>query len=281
MTNAAEKPFAENISPIHGMLSGLGVCYVDDIPTALLSRLQDEMKAILRVTEDHSANLLCLGILALLASRLSVSNVMPSELVRQALRPARQFFTAKRAQKTLELVVLKSIYICANGCKLRTEDSLECLRLSAKVIDTVDEVERQLWVANNSSKAKKLHEKILHPDLDHELRLAALDLVTILLGDLSMPKELLPVCQHQLLAIGAFSLSLQTTRKFLCQIDPASINSMMKGLLELACRKGQPDDIHLKELENSLHLVKGKQTSGILLLRPVFEGSPIGFGSAQ
>lgn len=124
---------ADSIRSIYVVFSGLTLDWLDTLPIDLLNRLQDQLVNILRApgTGDQSPNLICLAILAKLASVESTicisdqqstlnnrsSPVDASSINDEPARKpvhkyshARQFFTAKRSGKTLDLVMLKGLY---------------------------------------------------------------------------------------------------------------------------------------------------------------------------
>lgn len=131
LDNAVRSPSTDSIRLIYHLFCGLTFEYVDKLPIDLLVRLQDQLIKTLSVPEadDYSANLICLAILAKLKSvestipvawdRSSVlegrsspldANPSNSESAPKPLdrySSARQFFTAKRSAKTLDLVTLK------------------------------------------------------------------------------------------------------------------------------------------------------------------------------
>ena len=131
LDKVVQSPSADPIKLIYNIFCGLTLDVLDTLPIDLLARLQDQLIKLLRVPEvdDHSANLICLAILAKLKSlestvsvaggRSSASDCRSTSLDaissdgQPILKPidryssTRQFFTAKRSAKTLDLVTLK------------------------------------------------------------------------------------------------------------------------------------------------------------------------------
>lgn len=164
------------------------------MPADLVIRLQENLLRMLRAFEitDHSANLVCLAILAKLASteptclqtsdRLLWSDNIPSPDASPLNEPiskllgssgsAKQFFTSKRAGKTLDLVVLKAILVCSCSCVLPSSEIIESLKISEEIVDAVGKEEQRTWMLNNSIKIRKLIGKILRPDIDVGIRCA-------------------------------------------------------------------------------------------------------------
>lgn len=164
------------------------------MPTDLLIGLQEHLLKILRALDaaDHSANLLCLAILAKIAS----TELTPLETLERPLwsdkilspdtspsneqipglvvscSPAKHFFTAKRASKTLDLVVLKVILACSGSCSLPSSEIIESLKISEEIVNAVGKDEKRIWMSKNSIKCRKLHEKILRPEIDAGVRCA-------------------------------------------------------------------------------------------------------------
>lgn len=133
LDKAVRSPSAEFIRLIYKIFGGLTLDFLDTLPVNLLIGLQDHLIRILRVpeTDDHSANLICLAILAKIKSMgstisvvgyqssvldctsspldASSSNSKPVFKPIDRYSPAGQFFMAKRSAKTLDLVTLKGI----------------------------------------------------------------------------------------------------------------------------------------------------------------------------
>ena len=171
------------------MLSGVGFNFLDILPLEIVFRFQSQLIKILKglEVEDHSANIICLAVLANLASlEIADSTELDRSYMPDATssrnqdvpqsgdryQPARQFFTAKRASKTLDLVVLKVILACSKNCLLGLDEIVESLKLSTEIIDAVPLSERSCWIERNAAKVKKLSEKILRHNLDSEVACA-------------------------------------------------------------------------------------------------------------
>ena len=158
------------------------------MPADLVTRLQENLLRMLRAFEvtDHSASLLCLAIVAKLASteptylqtsdRLVWSDNISSPDASPLNEPiskllgssgsAKQFFTSKRAGKTLDLVVLKAILACSCSCVLSSSEIIESLKISEEIVDAVGKEEKRTWILTNGIKIRKLGGKILRPDID-------------------------------------------------------------------------------------------------------------------
>ena len=189
LERGVQAPTAESIRPIYSILSGVGFNFLDVLPLDIVNRFQSQLIKILKSleVEDHSANLICLAILANIALR-EITNSTASDGSSMAdatssrnqdvthsmerYQPARQFFTAKRASKTLDLVVLKVILSCSRNCSLRLDEVIESLKLSEEITNAVLSSERRSWMGKNTAKIKKLSEKVLRHDIDSEVKCA-------------------------------------------------------------------------------------------------------------
>jgi len=167
----------------------VGFSFLDILPLETVNRFQLQLIKILKglKVEDHFANLICLAILANLATREITNSTVSDELsisdatstrnhdvseLNDRYHAARQFFTVKRASKTLDLVVLKVILSCLKICSLRRDEVMKSLKLSEEIIDAVPSGERSSWMDRNVVKIKKLSDKILHHDLDRVTKCA-------------------------------------------------------------------------------------------------------------
>ncbi len=194
LNKAVREPTASNIRSIYGVVSGPKFDLLRMMTPDLLMELQEQLLKILLALEaaDHSANLLCLAILAKLASAESQNLATPgrplwseTNIPPQACpsnRPAsvavatcsaaKHFFTAKRGSKTLDLVVLKVILACSRSCSLPSSEIIESLKISEEIVDAVGKEEKRIWMTKNGTKSRKLHEKVLRPDIDIGVRCA-------------------------------------------------------------------------------------------------------------
>lgn len=181
VARSADKSSAGTIRPLYRILSGLGSEYLDDLPFQIIESLQNQLTKALKMADGHFTDVLCLAVLSRLASRAtsrcsslqstSTSDQSPAD-VQQIFHSARQFFTAKRAHKTLDLVVLRVILICSRNCPLSPVDAIESLKLSEEIFDNIDGNEKESWVCKNGVKTKKLYEKILRQDINNEVQCA-------------------------------------------------------------------------------------------------------------
>ena len=174
----------ETIRPIYQILSAMGSSYLDILSFDVIARLQDRLVEVLTKLnlDDRSGDLLCLGVLAKLASRpcdsshLRIPSIPSSPIDGSSMTvvdryvSARKLFEDKRASKTLDLAVIRAITACSESCSLSATDIAESLKLSGEIVGAFDCQEKQAWVAKNGGKVKKLHRKILRADIDPEVQ---------------------------------------------------------------------------------------------------------------
>ncbi|KAL8679211.1 MAG: hypothetical protein Q9186_004508 [Xanthomendoza sp. 1 TL-2023] len=283
----------ENIRPIYTILAGSSSHLLDALPLDVVGRMQEQFKKMLQhdkmQIEGNSGNLFCLAVLALIsleqaslpAQEQESSPPPPVERSTDTKEPARgfhlarQFFEAKRAPKTVDLVVLKAIYCCSKTCKLSKQDIIESLQLSNVILRAIDHADRAIWLAKNEAKFGKLIEKISAHDHPSEVHSLALQLFATLSGDRALPDAFLPVCRLAL-HIPTVSKLPRTLRIGLlvsfhvCSLAwlgrPADValgllldeSSVQKHLLSLlqASDPGSPNGVAFRETEAALVLVE-------------------------
>ena len=171
------------IKPVYQTYSSLASSDLEILSIDVLVQLQDSLIVVLRTyhVDEVSTSLFSLAVLARLASlpgpcstledsaQASGANISNSP---QTLLPARQFFSAKRASKTLDLVVLKAVMLCSRSSAIKSNEAIEGLHLCAEIARAVESSERLSWLNKNSGKAKKLYEKILQTDIDRDVQAA-------------------------------------------------------------------------------------------------------------
>lgn len=280
LDKAVRSPSADSIRLIYNLFCGLALDFLDTLPIDLLVRLQDELIKILRVpeTDDHSANLICLAILARLkpvesavpmGDRSSASDCRSSPLEPSSgnsepvLKPvdryssARQFFTAKRSAKTLDLVTLKVILACSRSCTLSVDEAIESLKFSEEIVGSISSGEKRSWLSKNGARANKLYEKILRQDIAVGVKYAAISFIVTLMEGEILPSELTPAIQGFLHASVSLSKVQKAVENLVIQFDEPSIGVMVRDLMELACSEVIPSLESLFKLDNALVLISG------------------------
>lgn len=172
---ALQNPCVDTLRPIYRVLAGVGPNLLDGSPSEVVEGMQDQFKVIFRNVgpEDLSAtNLFCFAIVALLSSpaitlteiqgTATSSTTCPAEPAAHSdiQQWARKLFASKRALKTLDIAVIKSITAFSRSYSLGVSEIVEWLNLSNTIITAVDDEARRHWIANDRSKVKKLVEKI-------------------------------------------------------------------------------------------------------------------------
>lgn len=187
LERAVQSLSAKTIRPVYQVLSGLGPSYLDDLASDVLARFHDQLNEVLKTFDpnDPFGTLLCLAVLAILASRsnsgtrrripandlLITSGTVLMEPVDEFC-PARKYFVGKRATTTINLAVFRVVSACSANSDLGLDGALETLRLSKCIINALGSDDRKAWLAGNIGRAKKLYEKILRPDIDSSLQCA-------------------------------------------------------------------------------------------------------------
>lgn len=166
-------PCAETIQPLHRLISGLQTSprLLFEIPQETMSSLQLELTKTLRNLDDHMGNLLCLSTFA----QISASGRKAQDGDAQApswLQNINHFFGPKRGLKTLDLVVLRVILACSASCSsLTTNQAAESVRLAIGICDSVEQGQRDAWVAANRPKIAKLCEKVTRSGISPEVQM--------------------------------------------------------------------------------------------------------------
>lgn len=85
-----------------------------------------------------------------------------------------QFFTDSKAQKTVQLVVLRAMWACTTSTGEPFDDRMESLLLANEVISAIAPHLREAWRKANSLIVGKLQDKVLSTLLETELRFQGL-----------------------------------------------------------------------------------------------------------
>ncbi|KAL9127167.1 MAG: hypothetical protein Q9217_003900 [Psora testacea] len=254
LMKAVDNVSAETIRPLYVILSALGSSQIDGLPLDIVSSLQEGLMKALRSldVEHHSANLLCLAVLAKLVSRASTDSSSDNYILFGAQQ---SFFGGRRASKTLDHIVLKVILACSKNCPLAPNDAITSVELSEEIVDAIDVNERDAWIVKNTAKTKKLCEKILRPDIETELQCAALNFLSTLSHDIQLSRELLVAYKDQLVTTKSVRLGSNALTALIDQVEPHSISLIVLAVIQIACCPKAPYPEALAEVQNALHFV--------------------------
>lgn len=210
---AVTHPSACTIRPLYRLISGVGGVTLEMLPDETITCLQDELIKLLRSLDDHSANLLCLAIFAQIfeaaQQRLAASQSPSAPDLTQPVEdpdkrrstiyePACQFFTAKRAAKTLDLVILRVVLSCSPASEMKSHQIRESFTLATEIINAVNARERDMWVVKNTNRVRKLYDKALRQESAIPVRLAVFDVLASLVGVASIPDNLITTLESAL-----------------------------------------------------------------------------------
>lgn len=165
---------------------------LDEVPSEVMSNLQQQFTKTLRNLDDHMGNLLCLATFARIASSRNhhTENQHGPEPPSWLLN-IQHFFGPKRGLKTLDLVVLRAILACSSNCTTLTpSQAAESIRLAICVADAVDPGQKQAWISGNASKIAKLCEKVAKDGLDREIQMMGVTFLLSLRPVAELPSQI-------------------------------------------------------------------------------------------
>ncbi|MCJ1404439.1 hypothetical protein MMC11_007664 [Xylographa trunciseda] len=282
---AVRSPSAATLGPLYTIIKGVGPVLLQLLPPRKFIHLQDQLIKLLRNFDDHKVNLLCLAIFALLCSNQSFwpgceDNFSPQEILVLEARAegrsedicgaARLFFTSK-AQKTMELVVLRAIMSCSSS--MTPSDAISSLTLAGDILHTVDTIERTNWVQNNMAKVRKLHEKVRKPNIDRTVQLVALEVIASLSEAMSLPDGLIATIERLLQRLPPGYDAKRIWKAYAANFSEAFMKSQISRVLRAVEEADRTSVDHLAEVndmilyvESLIEVVKTKSTVRQMLL---------------
>ncbi|MCJ1285929.1 hypothetical protein MMC26_005271 [Xylographa opegraphella] len=268
LEGVVRSPSAATLELMYTVLKGVGSDLFQVLPLQKSTHLQDQLIKLLRNFDDHKVNLLCLAIFALLCSNQPVCPVReehPSLPGSQALKAntegplpdfccAARLFFALKAQKTLELVVLRSIMLCSSS--VTPSDASSGLRLAREILDTIDSIERRNWVQKNILKVRKLQEKVRNSDIDCTVRLLAFEVIAALSEAETLPDDLIATLEGLLQQLPLSYDANQIWKGYAVNFSKAFMESQISRALRAAAEINQLSMDYLVEL-NDMRLFVG------------------------
>ena len=233
MTRAMHDLSAEALRPLYAVLSALGSSYISTLPSALVVQLQEKVKVVLNSTagQGYTGGLLCLAILSKLIPPHSSDQNDTDDGTFQVAMAA---FGPRRAHKTLEFIAWKAVTACSQDTSLALDEALEGLQLSAVIAGAVKTSERDAWVTKNVTWMKKLHKKVLSPQIEPTIQATALNFIFVLVRRQAISQELMAPFESHLLTTEYVSFSKEVISKYLECAEPAAIGRLVDRILKLA-----------------------------------------------
>ena len=272
LDQAINAPSTSTIRPIYRVLSGIGVGLLNALPRETIARLQEQLIKMLRDLKDHSGNLLCLAIFSRIAIIGPLSPCSkPFSSPPRSLAPiaqdvilqsdvceiARQFFSTKKAPKTLDLVVLKAILVCANSSDLNHFQAVDSLKLAREIVNAIGSDEKKCWIQNNFSKIKKLYEKVTRQSCDHVVRIAAFEVIAALSSPSHLPSNLLESLEDSLQQPCTFFEHKAVIKIYAGHFRDDFVSRTFMRILRLATEQQLPTITVITSLDNAIHFVSG------------------------
>ena len=187
---AAEEPCVATVKPIYQILRGTSTLLMGLLSSNVLIRFEGHFFNIIRnLKGDHqSLSLYCLAIMKTMSStyddqlRFSASAYDTQDLFASTQLESskwtpdhiEQFFTDSKAQRTMQLVVLRAMWSCSSSTSEPLDEKMESLCLAHEIITAVPVHLRENWRKANALVVRKLEEKALALSLEMELRFQAL-----------------------------------------------------------------------------------------------------------
>ncbi|GFF37332.1 hypothetical protein IFM51744_03428 [Aspergillus udagawae] len=188
-----ENPCSETIFPLYQIMTGL-----EPVPGVLLeicpetmSSLQVELTKTLRNLDDHMGSLLCLATFARISSFWDTNAEREHRPQFPSwLQNVKHFFGQKRGLKTLDLVILRVILACSASCdNLPPGKAAESIRLAIEICESVEQGQKDCWIANNAHKIAKLCEKVNRNGIDWQVQMMGVTFLVSLLPDSALSPE--------------------------------------------------------------------------------------------
>lgn len=184
---AAEEPSLPNLRRVYHILKGTSSLLLGLLSSSSLHRLEEHLFDILRNNkgENQSLSLYCLAIIKMTAceskndfcnsnSQYDTQELLASTQLASTSRwtpeTMQQFFTDTKAQKTVQLVVLRAMLACTVSTSEPFDERMESLLLANEVVAAVAPHLREIWRKANSLVVGKLQDKVMSPSLEAQLK---------------------------------------------------------------------------------------------------------------
>ncbi|KAI9819234.1 MAG: hypothetical protein M1827_007390 [Pycnora praestabilis] len=281
LEEAAESPSASTIRPIYLMLTGGCTELLDILSTGVVTRFQEQLIRTLKSLENQSVNLLCLATFAAIVRQRKrfvqsestqsissdppdISNTAAPAGTNVDFDPIQQFFTHKKAFKTMHLVLLQVIFACSGSSEIFLAEAIENVKLAKQITDAIDPKLQDEWLKRNTTLMRKLYEKVLRPGLSPKMRITTIDLIFSLSSGTQLSLDILGVIQTHIREsdrighAGSSTLRLPGTLlgRACPKFDNDDVGTLLHTTLVAAVQPMQPNNDSLETTLNCISLVR-------------------------
>ena len=187
LAKAVTDPTVDRLRPIHAILSGVNCRELCALSQKLVAQLQGQLRRILQLQsgldqEAHSAKMICLAVLARMASvEVALSDkgrdpFIAAECNANHFEAARKFFGPKKALKTMDMTVTTARWACSQSRSQKNvatiDEAIEILGYCKEIVQAIDATEKRTWLANKATKSKIPTDVILRSEMDCRVRRA-------------------------------------------------------------------------------------------------------------
>lgn len=251
-----QNPCAETIRPIYHLMSSIDSSLLEILPRETVEEFQVECTKILRKTDDHIANLLCLATFAKITTwRSARLTQRTTEMDAAWLMSICHFFDSKRGAKTLDVVVLRAIFACSENTSLSEDETREAVELALCIVKVVDPGQKSVWATTNRSKVARLESKVVRAGIATDLQLLGAAFFMHTLGAENIPTTVLDLARNALTKMEGIDVLMRLPddvtdgllEPLTSYFDAASAIAMLDFIVDQACGKDEtrPDQLRL------------------------------------
>ncbi|KAF2170371.1 hypothetical protein M409DRAFT_64136 [Zasmidium cellare ATCC 36951] len=187
---AARRPSSATIEPVYRLLTGTGNLLLGILSPYVAVRFEEHLLDILKNgsgPNDQGLGLYCLSIMNVVCCsmdpefRLTASSYHSEDFLASTPTSSRwkaeamqQFFTGSKAQRSLHLLALVTIWAINKSSLEATGEKVRCLVLVNEVVTAIPVDLRKNWCTANPVMVRKLQEKLCAENQDETIKTLAL-----------------------------------------------------------------------------------------------------------
>ena len=166
--SAVRNPSIRNIAQLHRVVKGSCRELLVALPPQALQCVIERVIGIIKATkatDENSPILFCISILACLQQQC-INNSVYSGILHHV---AGEFFHGQKSTKTIQLILLRTIWACKDSTVCPLEGTVGCLRLARAILEIIDTDTLSTWRHDHSPIVCKLVEKLSGRYLDTDV----------------------------------------------------------------------------------------------------------------
>ncbi|QIW99279.1 hypothetical protein AMS68_004797 [Peltaster fructicola] len=248
LDHTASSPTEQAVKRLHTLMNGALRPLTTLLTHQTLEKIERRLLSIVNSTQSADGN--CFALYALSTMTCMLGAISPAKTISSfnaddlitgtphwVPTKLNDYFTGRKAPKTLQLVVLKALW----ACRSENSEAREALHLSNELVKHISPSIREGWCKTNVAILRKLEEKVVQPGVADQLRIVAMLFLSNLQSPFMAPQVVQSTWSTQLgeplkLAELLLPLSDNDLQLFFMTVAPSALTGFVQFVPDVILR---------------------------------------------